>query len=428
MSRTSVIQQAKQLEEKLDTKPHKHNSKNYSNCFIGSDCVSLLISLKFALTEEEAIDFGNQLIQYNIIQHIDKHHTFKNDNNLYYQFIDGYDSIEYNTNSTHAHDSRNSTLSISSDISITSSTSTSSRRIKSSRNLRLTATKSRHRIAGSNMTISSVSDLLSSGQIGQNYIRRKDVYFRVNKYMRQNRLIDAKNFLHDLLKFVSSKSNITNIDWSVLCGPTIDTKDINYINSAMKEKYLQDIMGESRICWMDVTLLECKLKLFYELTSGDYVTCRECILKLKTILSGLNKSLINCETLIIQSYYYRFIECETRSCLAYSIVKSNAIGYAAYAGLALEHCRKSMKLDPFHSFSHAMYGYLLDRCLDKYEEARQYLEYAIHLNNYYDNVNLNINQKDEQKKDTKQIKDKKKKKIMVIRKLKIGCTGKRFAK
>eukprot|EP01084_Bolivina_argentea_P215048 365061_1 len=408
MSRTSVIQQAKQLEEKLDTKPHKHNSKNYSNCFIGSDCVSLLISLKFALTEEEAIDFGNQLIQYNIIQHIDKHHTFKNDNNLYYQFIDGYDSIEYNTiNSTS--ECRGTVDDLAWDK-------------------RLTATKSRHRIAGSNMTISSVSDLLSSGQIGQNYIRRKDVYFRVNKYMRQNRLIDAKNFLHDLLKFVSSKSNITNIDWSVLCGPTIDTKDINYINSAMKEKYLQDIMGESRICWMDVTLLECKLKLFYELTSGDYVTCRECILKLKTILSGLNKSLINCETLIIQSYYYRFIECETRSCLAYSIVKSNAIGYAAYAGLALEHCRKSMKLDPFHSFSHAMYGYLLDRCLDKYEEARQYLEYAIHLNNYYDNVNLNINQKDEQKKDTKQIKDKKKKKIMVIRKLKIGCTGKRFAK
>ena len=42
------------------------------------------------------------------------------------------------------------------------------------------------------------------------------------------------------------------------------------------------------------------------------------------------------------------MECEARACLAYAIVKSSPVGYAAYFGLALDRCHKAMKLDAFH--------------------------------------------------------------------------------
>eukprot|EP00483_Globobulimina_turgida_P006065 UN06075 len=254
MSRGVVVAKAKQLQEKLKIKKRKYKEKNYNNCFVGTECVKLIINLKFASNEQEAIDFGNQLIDYNIIQHVERRHTFKNEK-LYYQFIPGYDTVKL-------HDS---TSSISSDKSISSTASSSSSRKRFPRVSSRLNTKPRHRKAHSNITISSVSDLLR-GRNGQNFIRRKDVYFRVSKYMRQNRLTDAHNFLRDLLKYVAGKAS-NNIEWSVLQGATLDNIDINHINSASKEKYLQDTMGDSRACWIDVTVLKCKLKLFYELNN-----------------------------------------------------------------------------------------------------------------------------------------------------------------
>jgi len=82
------------------------------------------------------------------------------------------------------------------------------------------------------------------------------------------------------------------------------------------------------------------------------------------------------------SPYYKRSEATCRAGLALSIVRSSSASYTQYAGIALEHCRQAMKVDPFNALAHAVYGYLLDRCLDKYEEAREYLEYAIHLDQY----------------------------------------------
>ena len=363
MSRSALIAKGKQLENKLEIKDRKKRMKSYKKCFVGKECVKVIINLNFATDQQSAVEFGNKLLQNRIIEHVNGQQTFKN-KDIFYRFIEGYSERQDSV----------SMLSLSGTSLYSNNSSRSSSRILRARG--------RHRTATSNMTVSNVSDLLQ--RTGVSFVRRMDVYFRVNKYMRQNRLADASNFLRDLLKYISSSATI---NWSVLEGPTTDNIDLNHITDATKEKFLQDTMGESKACWIDVKLLECKLELFYDYNDGDDKLVKECITKLMKILDALKRSLESKPQLNIQSYYYRFIECETRACLAYAIVKSNSkFGYAAYAGIALQHCRKAMKLNPFHSLSHAMYGYLLDRCLDKYEEARQYLEYAIQLNNYYDSV------------------------------------------
>ena len=65
--------------------------KTYKKCFIGSEAVDAIIRLNLATNEKDAVEFGNKLIQYDIIQHVLKHHTFKNEF-LFYRFIDGYQS------------------------------------------------------------------------------------------------------------------------------------------------------------------------------------------------------------------------------------------------------------------------------------------------------------------------------------------------
>jgi len=386
MSQSELIAKAQELRKRLDIQDRKRGTKVVKNCFIGTDAVKCIIDLKYAFNEQQAIDFGNLLIQNNLVQHHQRHHTFKNED-LLYIFLDDTDS---NTPSP-----RQQSLASQASLSEPNFNGSSKRlSSRSSGRFTLNARKGRHRSAGSNLTFTNWQDLYKNG------VRRKDVYFRVNKYMRQNRVSEAANFLREVLKHVTSGN--ASIDWSVLQGPSENNIDLNHITDAEKEKYLQDIMGESQACWIDVSLLESKLKLFYEASESaeserEQSNANEsgsnknkylqCIAKYESILDALARSLESMPSLLLQSYYYRFIECETRASLAYAMVESERNGYTKYAGLALEHCRKAMKLDAFHSFSHAMYGYLLDRCLDKFEEARQYLEYAIHLNNYYDSVN-----------------------------------------
>ena len=78
--------QAKRLECNLDIQDRKYHAKTYATCFIGSDAVKLIIDLGFANSESSAVEFGNKLIQANIIQHVKREHNFKN-KNLFYQFI-----------------------------------------------------------------------------------------------------------------------------------------------------------------------------------------------------------------------------------------------------------------------------------------------------------------------------------------------------
>lgn len=392
MDAANLAKAAKQLESKLDIKDNVYKGTTYKRCFTGTECVKVIIDLKLANNEGEAVNFGINLMREGYIRHVQKLHAFKNQD-LLYEFPPIH---ERQQSSFVGPAARSQTLRNSSQFSHHRVQVSGSGRDVHRNNRSTPRGKTRTSFAGGGLqqlyqhstTFSSVGDLMQRTQ--QDSLRRREVYFRVNRYLRLNRLKEASAFLRELLKYVANKHTL---DWSVVQGPTLDGSDINKVTDASKEKWLQDIMGESQACWMDVNLLECKLKLFYEThnaqTGGDdhAQTSKEVIGKLQSILSALKKSVDRAPSLEKQSYYYLFVACEARAYLAYAIVKSSSIGYAAYAGLALGHCRKAMKLNPFHSLSHAVYGYLLDRCLDKYEEARQYLEYAIHLNNYYDSVN-----------------------------------------
>jgi len=388
---------AKQLEHGLDIKENVYKGKTYKHCFSGTECVKVILDLKLANNEAEAVNFGIDLMRNGIIKHVEGLHAFKNQD-LLYCFVQMHERKKSGYAGTQsgmgrAHTMRNPSMHQYKN-------SGNARDLYKGGSMRVSKRASMHSMGGGlsmmighTQTFSSVGDLMQRAQ--QDFLNRKTVYFRVNRYMRLNRLKEANNFLRELLKYVANKSTL---DWAVVQGPTRDGSDINKVTSLDKEKWLQDVMGESQACWIDVNLLECKLKLFYEgqgAAGGDGTNIREVIGKLQSILSALGKSVERDRSLETQSYYYLFVACEVRACLAYAIVKSSSIGYAAYAGLALGHCREAMKLNPFHSLSAAVYGYLLDRCLDKYEEARMYLEYAIHLNNYYDSVNAPKNDEED---------------------------------
>lgn len=80
---------AQLLEQKLDIRTRRYKFTRYPNCFIGQDAVPIIIHLKLASNETEAIEFGNQLITGKLIEHVTNEHDFKKDY-LFYQFTDHY--------------------------------------------------------------------------------------------------------------------------------------------------------------------------------------------------------------------------------------------------------------------------------------------------------------------------------------------------
>jgi len=58
------------LQENLDIQDRKYHFTTYRSCFVGSAAVPIIIVLKFAQSETEAIAFGNKLIDEKIIAHI----------------------------------------------------------------------------------------------------------------------------------------------------------------------------------------------------------------------------------------------------------------------------------------------------------------------------------------------------------------------
>ena len=90
----SLQLQVQQLQRNLDIRDRRYKFKTYKQCFIGADAIKVMISLNLASNVDEAIVFGNKLIESNMIQHVTKEHSFKNEK-LFYRFTDEY----YNTNS-----------------------------------------------------------------------------------------------------------------------------------------------------------------------------------------------------------------------------------------------------------------------------------------------------------------------------------------
>ena len=115
MDRKELISKAKQLQQALVTKElikdRTYNLKKYKQCFVGKECISVIIALKLVSVKEDAnrrdsvnessqliiqnetnaIRFGQQLIANKIIKHVTNEHGFKNDN-LFYEFVENYDN------------------------------------------------------------------------------------------------------------------------------------------------------------------------------------------------------------------------------------------------------------------------------------------------------------------------------------------------
>ena len=63
-----------------------HEPQFPTHSFIGEEAVAKIISLKFADDLKGALEFGDKLRYYGIIQHVTDDHTFKNEK-LFYKFI-----------------------------------------------------------------------------------------------------------------------------------------------------------------------------------------------------------------------------------------------------------------------------------------------------------------------------------------------------
>ena len=98
MSQTeaSIESKAKSLRQVLSIKTRRLKLKSYKNCFTGSDAIQKLIELKLAKDITQAVEFGNQLIISNIIEHVDKQIAFKNQT-LFYRFTDSFYSRHLKT-------------------------------------------------------------------------------------------------------------------------------------------------------------------------------------------------------------------------------------------------------------------------------------------------------------------------------------------
>ena len=88
-----LVEKAKELQNWLDIKDRKWHFRSYPQCFIGRAAVKCMVDLKFVQDEKEAISFGNKLIEFNIIEHVEKEHLFRNEH-LFYRFVDGFDDRE----------------------------------------------------------------------------------------------------------------------------------------------------------------------------------------------------------------------------------------------------------------------------------------------------------------------------------------------
>ena len=87
---SSVLQsQAQLLEQNLDIKCRRYRLKSYSHVFVGQDAIPIIINLKLASNETEAIAFGNKLIELKLIEHVTNDHPFKKEH-LFYRFTEHY--------------------------------------------------------------------------------------------------------------------------------------------------------------------------------------------------------------------------------------------------------------------------------------------------------------------------------------------------
>lgn len=71
----------------IEIKDRRYHLKVYPACFIGSEAVSWLVNTR-GITKGEALNLGQQLIDYKIIHHVVDQHNFADDYFFYRFYID----------------------------------------------------------------------------------------------------------------------------------------------------------------------------------------------------------------------------------------------------------------------------------------------------------------------------------------------------
>ena len=77
------------LEKRLEIKTRKYNFKTYPDCFVGTSCTKMILKLQLAKNEKEAIQFGNKLMDSDLIVHVAQNQKFHN-RYLFYRFTEKY--------------------------------------------------------------------------------------------------------------------------------------------------------------------------------------------------------------------------------------------------------------------------------------------------------------------------------------------------
>lgn len=71
----------------VTVKDRTYRLRRYKACFTGVDAVRTLIAIGAAVTIEEALTVGNDLVAHHVIEHVYGEHCLKNEN-LFYRFIE----------------------------------------------------------------------------------------------------------------------------------------------------------------------------------------------------------------------------------------------------------------------------------------------------------------------------------------------------
>lgn len=84
---SSLEDLVKTFRASVTVKDRTYRLRRYKACFTGIDAVRTLIAIGAALTIEEALKVGNDLVAHNVIEHVYGEHCLKNEN-LFYRFVE----------------------------------------------------------------------------------------------------------------------------------------------------------------------------------------------------------------------------------------------------------------------------------------------------------------------------------------------------
>jgi len=68
----------------LPIRNRQHLKRLFPSCFVGSECISLIVSSGFAPTRSKAIEVGRMMVRDKLVRHVTDGHDFKDDF-LYYR-------------------------------------------------------------------------------------------------------------------------------------------------------------------------------------------------------------------------------------------------------------------------------------------------------------------------------------------------------